>query len=247
LTGVRVEFLGSGDAFGSGGRLQTCIYVQSESFRLLLDCGASSLIALKRGGIDPVLIDAILVTHLHGDHFGGIPFLILDAQFLSRRTRPLVVAGPPGLETRLRAAMEVLFPGSSQTRQRFDVRVIEMPELQPTRIDQVAVTPHRVAHESGAPSYGLRVEIDGKVVAYSGDSEWTDSLVALAANADFYICECYTFDRPVKFHLSFRTLMQHRNELACGRLVLTHASLDLLDHLSEVRLEVAADGTVIEL
>ena len=81
---MRIQFLGSGDAFGSGGRLQTCILMESPGFTCLIDCGASSLIALKRANVDPNNVDAILVTHLHGDHFGGIPFLILDGQF-SRR------------------------------------------------------------------------------------------------------------------------------------------------------------------
>lgn len=52
---MRVRFLGSGDAFGSGGRLQTCILLESEGLRCLVDCGASSLIALKRAAIDPML------------------------------------------------------------------------------------------------------------------------------------------------------------------------------------------------
>ena len=81
---VRVQFLGSGDAFGSGGRFQACIHVHAPYTNLLLDCGASSVIAMKRFGVAPNDIDAILISHVHGDHFGGIPFFILDAQFLSR-------------------------------------------------------------------------------------------------------------------------------------------------------------------
>jgi ribonuclease BN (tRNA processing enzyme) len=76
---VSVQFLGSGDAFGSGGRFQTCIYVWSDATHLLIDCGASSLVAMKRFGVDPLLVDTILLSHLHGDHFGGVPFFIMDA------------------------------------------------------------------------------------------------------------------------------------------------------------------------
>src|SRR5437762_2999841 len=107
---VAVRFLGCGDTFGSGGRFQTCFYVQSEEARFLIDCGASSLIAMRRFGVDPLAVETILITHLHGDHFGGLPFFLLDAQLVSRRTEPLVIAGPPGLEARTRAAMEALFP-----------------------------------------------------------------------------------------------------------------------------------------
>ena len=78
---VSIQFIGSGDAFGSGGRFQTCIRLTHQTGSLLIDCGASSLVALKRAGVPPASIDAILLSHLHGDHFGGVPFFILDAQF----------------------------------------------------------------------------------------------------------------------------------------------------------------------
>ena len=97
MENIEIYFLGTGDAFGSGGRLQTCIHVKTQEFRFLIDCGASALIGMKRFGVDPSLVDLIFLSHLHGDHFAGIPFLILDGQF-SRRTRPLQIVGPPGVE-----------------------------------------------------------------------------------------------------------------------------------------------------
>jgi len=124
---VKVRFLGSGDAFGSGGRFQTCIHLEGDGEQVLVDCGASSLIAMRRFGVDPSAIDAVILSHLHGDHFGGVPFLILDGQF-TRRTRPLVVAGPPGVQARVRDAMEVFFPGSSRIERRFDVRYAELAD-----------------------------------------------------------------------------------------------------------------------
>ena len=72
------------------------------------------MIAIRRFGVEPNAIETIFITHLHGDHFGGLPFFILDAQLVSRRTTPLTVAGPPGLRDRLREAMEVLFPGAAE-------------------------------------------------------------------------------------------------------------------------------------
>jgi ribonuclease BN (tRNA processing enzyme) len=80
MTTVSIKFLGSGDAFGSGGRLQTCILIETAGAKFLLDCGASALISMKRFGISTADIDKILLTHLHGDHFGGIPFFILDCK-----------------------------------------------------------------------------------------------------------------------------------------------------------------------
>src|SRR5574340_265135 len=118
---IRIRFLGTGDNFGSGGRFQACVHVDIGENRFLIDCGASSLIAMKRAGISTAAIDAILVSHLHGDHFGGIPFFILDAHLISRRISPLVIAGPPGLTRRMEEAMEVFYPGSSRIERKFPV------------------------------------------------------------------------------------------------------------------------------
>jgi ribonuclease BN (tRNA processing enzyme) len=135
---IIVQFVGSGDAFGSGGRFQACISLRGERTHVLLDCGASSLIGLARLGLAPASIDAVVVSHLHGDHFGGIPFLVLDQQF-ARRERPLVLAGPPGLRNRVMQAMEVLFPGSSQVERRFELQTIELGERIPTAVGALEV------------------------------------------------------------------------------------------------------------
>src|ERR1700687_4070709 len=125
---MEIRFLGSGDAFGSGGRYNTCFVVTAAETRFLIDCGASSLIALKRFGVEPNSIDTILVSHLHGDHFGGLPFFLLDAHLVSRRTRPLTGAAPPGFRDRLHQAQEVFFPGSTGIKPKFPLTLIEMPE-----------------------------------------------------------------------------------------------------------------------
>src|SRR5260221_722886 len=86
---VTVTFAGCGDAFGSGGRYQACIHLRPRGAApVLLDCGATSLSALRHSRLHPGEIAAVFVSHLHGDHFGGLPFLILNEQF-ARRTRPL--------------------------------------------------------------------------------------------------------------------------------------------------------------
>jgi ribonuclease BN (tRNA processing enzyme) len=247
VSGATVRFLGSGDAFGSGGRFQACLHVHSESVNLLLDCGASSLIAMRRFGVEPNKIDAILVSHLHGDHFGGIPFFVLDAQLISKRTRSLIVAGPPGVRERVMQAMEVLFPGSSQVQQKFDVEFVEMRDRQRVRIGGTELTPYEVAHASGAPAYALRVECEGKVIAYSGDTEWTDALLEVARGSDLFICEAYFFEKKVRYHLDYRTLVEHREALACKRLILTHMSADMLGRAEGLDVECADDGKEIVL
>ena len=243
---IQLQFLGSGDAFGSGGRFQTCLLLRGAGGSLLIDCGASSLIAMKRAGVDPGEIGWVLLTHLHGDHFGGLPFMVLDGQF-SRRTRPLVVAGPPGTRTRVEAAMEVLFPGSSRVERRFAVEFVELAQRTAASVGPATVTPFSVEHASGAPSYALRVQYGGKVVVYSGDTEWTESLVDAARGVDLFVCEAYFFEKKIKYHLDYATLRDHRKQLDCKRIILTHMSQDMLGRLGESEMEWATDGQIVVL
>ncbi len=167
---VTVTFAGSGDAFGSGGRYQACIHIRSQDHPpFLLDCGATSLSALKARDLDPGEIAAVFISHLHGDHFGGLPFLILDGQF-TRRTSPLTVAGPPGTAARLHQAMEVSFPGSSKVTRRFPLDVVELTPGSTTAVAGIEVTSREVNHPSGAPPLALRLTIGDKIIAYTGDA-----------------------------------------------------------------------------
>jgi ribonuclease BN (tRNA processing enzyme) len=244
---VRLTFLGSGDAFGSGGRMNACFLVEADSSRFLIDCGASSLIAMRRHEVDPNDIDSILVSHLHGDHFGGIPFLVLDSQFVSDRTDPLTVAGPPGTAERVRQAMEVLFPGSSEVDHGFELDFVEMQPGSEHDVGTVRVTPHLVSHPSGAPPFALRIEVAGKVIAYTGDTEWTESLLDAGRDADLLIAEAYFYDEQVGHHLDYRTLAGRSDEIGAKRLVITHMSDEMLARRDSLDCEFAEDGKTIEL
>ncbi len=246
---VSIQFIGSGDAFGSGGRFQTCIRLVHETGSLLIDCGASSLVALKRLGVAPASIDAILLSHLHGDHFGGVPFFILEAQFGRRRSRQLTIAGPPGTAQRVPQTMELLFPGSSSSQKPFLLEFVELGRA-PTRVAGASVTALPVAHAPASHPHGIRVEIDGRIVAYSGDTEWTQALVPLAQGADLFICESYSFDKRVPYHCDYQTLASHRTDLRCKRMVLTHMGEEMLArraNLMDEGVESAEDGLTIEL
>lgn len=244
---MQLQFVGCGDAFGSGGRFNTCFHVTGNSLNFLIDCGASSLPALKRLGIAPGDVDLVLITHFHGDHFAGLPFLLLDAQF-SRRTRPLVIAGPEGIEMRLTQVMEALFENSSKTRQRFELGVVALRPEEISTFGAVKVTPYAVVHgQSGGPFLAYRIEAEGRVIAYSADTEWTDALVAAARNADLFIAEAYTCDKVVKNHLSLKSLEEGLAAINPKRLILTHMSDDMLGRLDTLAYTTASDGMIVEL
>ena len=244
---MQLQFVGCGDALGSGGRFNTCFHVSGGRVNFLIDCGASSLPALKRLAIARDAIDLILITHFHGDHFAGLPFLLLDAQF-TRRTRPLVIAGPEGIEARLAQVMEALFENSSKTKQRFDLSVVALKPEETQAFGAVKVTPFPVVHGlSGGPFLAYRVEAEGRVIAYSADTEWTETLIPAARDADLFIAEAYYYDKVVKNHLSLKTLEAHLAEIKPKRLILTHMSDDMLERIETLDYAAASDGMIVEI
>jgi ribonuclease BN (tRNA processing enzyme) len=246
---MRLTIAGSGDAFGSGGRLNTCFWLETAKGTLLVDCGASALPALKAHALDPNRIDAIIVSHLHGDHFGGLPFLLLDGQFLSRREKPLLIAGPPGTRARLGAALEVFFPKSTGSKWRFSWQVVEITPGREADVVGHALLTAEVIHQSGAPSTALRLSDGEKVFAYSGDTEWTDALLPIAAKADLFVCECYAHAGRMTGHMSWEMLQTRLPDLRARRIMVTHMNPSVLARLDEIRgagVLVADDGLVIE-
>ena len=244
---MKLTFAGSGDAFGSGGRFNTCFYVEAAPQTFLIDCGASSMVALNAHGLDVAAIRTIFISHLHGDHFGALPFFMLDAQFIHRRTLPLTIAGPPGMADRLTQAQEALFTGSSGIDWRFDMDVVELEAEEEREVNGVTVKPFVVDHFSGAPSYALRLSCGGKVITYSGDTEWVDTLVPAAADADLFICECYGYGGNTPLHIDYATLRAKHHLFTAKRMIITHMGPGMLDNLDTVEFEPAHDGMVVEV
>ncbi|MGH6969519.1 MAG: MBL fold metallo-hydrolase [Stellaceae bacterium] len=246
---MRLTVIGCGDAFGSGGRGNTCFLLQTAKATLVVDFGASALPALKALKRDANAIDAIVLSHLHGDHFGGLPFLLLDAQFLSRREKPLTIAGPPGTRARLDAAMEAFFPKSTGTKWRFPWSVQEIAIGVETEVLGHALLTAQVIHQSGAPSTALRLTDGETIFAYSGDTEWTNALLPIAAQADLFVCECYAYAGKMSGHLTWEILKPRIVDLKAKRIMLTHMNPSMLarvDEASAAGVLTAADGLVLD-
>ena len=243
--GLTVRFVGSGDSFGSGGRFQTCIVVDGPRSRFAIDFGASSLIALSQQGVDHNSLDAILLTHLYGDHCGGVPFLLMDAMLGARRTRPLVGAGPRDLRPRRDASRDALVPGSGAMTPRFPLEWIAMEPGRAHPVLDLVVTPEPARHTRETNPTALRVEVDGRVVTYTGDTEWTEDVARAARGADLLIAECYFHDKPVKWHLNYPDIVAHAKGVGARRVILTHMSREMLAHAGAVPEECAYDGLVV--
>jgi ribonuclease BN (tRNA processing enzyme) len=244
---VTVTFVGSGDAFGSGGRFQTCIMVDAPGFRFVIDFGASSLIALNQLGIAHNSIDAIVLTHLHGDHCGGIPFMLSDAMLGAKRATPLTIAGPRDTEARLREVADAMMPGMHVMTPKFVLDYVEIDVMRPTVVGDLTVTSYPAAHTGETNPTCVRIEVAGRVISYTGDSAWTKHMPALAADADLFIAESYFHTKPVRFHLNYPDIEEHRAELTAKRTILTHMSPEMLAQQDLVPEECAYDGLVVEI
>lgn len=247
---MKLTVIGCSDAFGSGGRLQTSFHVAHQGGEFLIDCGATTLLGLERESFDPNRISAIFVTHLHGDHFSGLVWWLIHALHVARRSEPLTITGPRGIEARFMTAAEALFPGSTETKRRFDMRFVEYTERAPLQVGPVCVTAYEVSHPSGAPPYALRFEADGKTLAFSGDTEWTESLIPAASGADLFIAECYAFDTEAGYHMNWRIIEKNFERLGAKRILLTHMGKAMLARRKDVshpRVTLAEDGLKLDI
>lgn len=248
---MKLTVIGCGDAFGSGGRLQTCFHVEDAGEEMLIDCGATALIGLARQGLDPNRVSTVFISHLHGDHFGGLMWWLLHGQHVSKRTAPLDVAGPVDIEARFVAAAEALFPGSTKVKRRFEMRFHEYTNEAPLKLGPATVTPYEVRHPSGSPPYALRFSIGRRTVAFTGDTEWVENLVPAGKDADLYIMECFSFEAPLPYHLSWPVIDANLPRIGAKRVLLTHMNSSMLEAKAafEDRRDIilAEDGLVLRI
>jgi ribonuclease BN (tRNA processing enzyme) len=184
---------------------------------------------------------------LHGDHFGGLPFFVLDAQFYSRRQAPLTLVGPPGFQRRLREAMEVFFPGSATAARKFELIVHEIAPGATMTVNGVTVAAFEVRHACGAPPLALRLKCDGTTIAYSGDTEWIDTLIDVGREVDLFIVEALSYEKKIAQHLDYAALLSNARRIGAKRIVLTHFGPEMLGRLDEAMHEAASDGLILTL
>lgn len=245
---MEVVFLGTGNAFASGGRHHMAVFLRSEGLGVLLDCGPSTLVALRQQSLTPDAIDVVLISHLHGDHFGGLPMLACDRRHgepeSARREVPFRVFGPRGTARAVPALVALFYP-------TLDASALGVEEIEAGETTSVGAslrfTPFPADHFSSGPAFGYRVELEGRTIVFSGDTAWTEALVQQSAGADLLICECSSFDAPAGKHVSHSDLLRNRNRLEAKRTLLVHAGSDVLARESELVFELAHDGTRVQL
>ncbi len=244
---IELHFIGTSDAFGAGGRRQSAFLARDPHGSILVDCGVTTNTGLCAEGLHRDEIDAILISHFHADHFGGIPLLLLAALYEDRRTRPIEIAGPPGIETRVTELAEAM--GHSITRRdwTFPIVFTELPAGLEVSVGPANITSFETHHNPDACPHGLKIGFDKARLVYSGDTGWFDDLPSHVQGADLFICECTYCHTGWEYHLSLEQLDQMKSSFDCERMILTHLGSEMSRRRSDLALETADDGLEIKI
>jgi len=242
-----VVFVGTSDAFGAGGRRQSAVLVRGSRGSLMLDCGATTNSGLAELGVERDEIDTIVVSHFHGDHFGGIPLFLFGALYEDDRRHPLEIAGPPEIESRVRQLASAMGHDLDDREWTFPLRFTELRPGTEHEIGPAAISSFETRHQLEANPHGYRVSLGERSVVYTGDTGWFDALPRLAAGADLFVCECTLHHECLDFHLNLDQLTEHRDEFDVGSMLLTHLGREMSELRGQCELETADDGLIVKL
>ncbi len=238
--------LGCGDAFGNGGRHNTSFLLSEKNEHLLLDCGASTLVKLKEREIPLEDVSTIVLSHFHGDHFGGVPFILISSLFEWKRERKLTIVGPLGVKERVFTLQEAMYPGTTERLEALDLEFVEYRSKEEIQVGEVRLTAYPVQHSELSIPHGVRVLWREKVIAFSGDTSWTDELIPLCEGADLFICDCNFLNGQAYGHLSYKELLEKREALVCDKIWLSHMNQEVIES-DNIVFNRLADGMTLTI
>lgn len=244
----KLTFLGSADAFSAAGCRNSSYLVESGGKRLLVDCGPTTPWSVRKLGIEANEVGAVFITHFHGDHFLGLPMLILHHQVLHPTGRGLDVYGPVGIEKRIMDTYLLAYTQSAEKLPELDL--VRFHELRPGERDEVRGTElvvDPVPMEHREESLGYRFERAGKALAFTGDTAWTPNLRTLAKGAEVLVTDCTYFDEDFGGHLSYHVIRERAPELEAKRIVLSHLGPRVRQNLDQLEHDHATDDLVMEI
>jgi ribonuclease BN (tRNA processing enzyme) len=214
-------FLGSGNAF-TNGRYWNSFLLNG---RYLFDASPIALPHLKKGGIAPDDVDAVFISHFHGDHFFGLPFLLLEYQYETPRTKDLTIVGPPGLEGLITKVTSAAYPTVKLNEAGYRITFVEVNDGFQGEVAGLDLRAYEVDHVPELTCFGYRAGIGGRTLAYSGDSNFCDALVDIGQGADVYVVECACWDDDCGPHMGPSDIRELRRRLGPETpFVLTHLS-----------------------
>lgn len=255
---MRITFVGTADAFNAAGRNHSAYLIESPGCApLMIDFGATSLAGLRKLGREPAEIGAFAITHLHGDHVGGFPFLFIDSMYNVARTMPLVILGPRFTPERLERALRVAYGRVADEPMPGGIEVRELIAGAEVELAGYSVRGFLAAHmEPPDEPLCLRVrDPAGTSIAFSGDTEICGGLFDAADGTDLLVAECTQLAPPTGRHITWEHWKKELPSIGAKRVVLSHLGADvraaiprlLAEAPKNVRLSFADDGMIVDL
>lgn len=249
-----LTFFGTSAAAVSVARGFTCIGIRDDEEQILLDCGDGSSRNLLRYGADVRQISNIMITHYHSDHLSGLT-QIVESMSMNKKETDLNVFGPAGLLEYFSAVQKVT---SVAYHRKFKINLKELTPNQKLKAGNWNISTHEMSHT--IPCLGYRVELNGKVISFTGDTQPCDSLVGLGRGCDVFIHEATFLQKDLEKARESKhsTPVEAANAAASAnpsQLILTHVNDDYEkpeDMLAEARqgfrdTSVARDGLRLEI
>jgi len=226
----QVLIVGSGNAFSSDGRAQTCFLLEAGHDRIVVDCGATSLMQMQRLQVDVAKIDRLIVTHFHGDHIGGIPFLLLHFEFIVRRTAPFEILGPVGVQQKINDLLNCVYPG---TELSYQLKFTELTEGKKITTGSFEIEALAMSHQP--ESLGYRITDGIHFFAFSGDTRWCNNIERLYDGVDVGILELSLIRQPPggTSHIAADEVIANRSLLKAKQLYFNHIYNDAASAVDE--------------
>jgi ribonuclease BN (tRNA processing enzyme) len=213
--------------------------------------------ALRRVGRSPIEIRGIAITHLHGDHIGGFPFLVIDGMFNEIRSERLSVVGPTGATERIERFVEAAYGDVVDKDKPFELALTEIAPGAEVELCGARLRGFAARHmDPPEQPLCLRFELPGGVaVAFSGDTAMCAGLFEAADGADLLVAECSALAPPCGRHCSWQDWREALPRVGARRVLLTHLGRSVRESIAallaeapaDVDLAFADDGLVVEL
>lgn len=214
---MKIEFIGT----GAIGAVQSSASTLLDN-KLLIDMGNGIIKKLKQTGHAIENIENCLITHLHGDHFGDIPFLMLD-RFFYQIERPVHIYGPKGMKSKVKELFDLLFPGDYERVQAVaKIDFIEFEKMEHINIgSETYVTSFEVEHGNFKPAYGFIVEKGDEKIGFSGDSAYCEAIEKIVEQSDFSVLDMSSMEAK-KAHMGLEDILKIAQAYPHKKIATTH-------------------------
>lgn len=222
---MRAQFIGVGEAFDErypNTSILVSLGPRGERGHVLLDCGFTAAAAFYACSPVGPALDAVWISHFHGDHYFGLPLLMLRFQE-EGRTRPLTVVGQSGMEEKLWGAFELAYPAFRQ-RLRYPVRFMTASAGEDLELLDARWSFAAGDHNILAPCLAVRLDCRGKSIFYSGDGRPTPSTANLAQGVDLLIHEAYGIAPDTPGHGGVQGCLELARDVQARTLALVHVN-----------------------